>query len=245
MTGMKRLWKFVALAAVVVVAAGGFAFYWFWVRDDAPPEATLRDRPAATTTSGGDGATTTSGAAPGATGADGTWTVAPDPEEVFVGYRVDELFAGDSLKKTAVGRTPAVDGQITIAGDQVTDGSFTADLTQLTSDQSRRDNYIKGSSLQTDEFPEATFELTEPVDLGGAPRVGTQIDVTAKGELTLHGVTKPVTIPLQARWNGDTIDVLGKIAVQFSDFGIEKPSVAILSTDDHGVMEVKLSFERA
>jgi polyisoprenoid-binding protein YceI len=243
---MRKLWRFVALAAVLVVAAGGFAFYWFWVRDDAPPEAKLRVR-AGTETSV---ATTAAGATSGTgtahdSSADGTWKVAPDPEEVFVGYRVQELFAGDKLKKTAVGRTPAVDGTITIAGSRVTDGSFTADLTQLKSDQSRRDGYIEHGALQTSQFPKATFTLTAPIDLGAAPAAGTPVDVTATGDLTLHGVTKAVTVPLQARWNGDSIDVLGRITVQFADFGIDKPQVPILTTDDHGIMEVKLSFERS
>lgn len=241
---MRKLWRFVALAAVLVVAAGGFAFYWFWVRDDAPPEAKLRVR-AGTETSVATTATDAGTGAANDPSADGTWKVAPDPEEVFVGYRVQELFAGDKLKKTAVGRTPAVDGTITIAGRRVTDGSFTADLTQLKSDQSRRDGYIEHGALQTSQFPKATFTLTAPIDLGSAPAVGTPVDVTATGDLTLHGVTKAVTVPLQARWNGDSIDVLGRISVQFADFGIDKPQVPILTTDDHGIMEVKLSFERS
>jgi polyisoprenoid-binding protein YceI len=238
---MRRIWKWVAALAVVVVAAGGFAFWYFWVRDDAPPPATLRVRSGAETATTAPGATT----AARSSGADGTWTVAPDPKEVFVGYRVDELFANETLKKTAVGRTPAVDGSITVAGTRVTDGEFTADLTQLESDQSRRDNYLEHSSLQTSQFPNATFELSAPIELGSAPAPGKEVKVRAQGDLTLHGVTKSVELELTARWDGDTIDVLGTLPVRFADYDIEKPSVPILTTDDHGLLEVRLSFERA
>jgi polyisoprenoid-binding protein YceI len=238
---MRRIWKWVAALAIVVVAAGGFAFWYFWVRDDAPPPATLRVRSGAETSTTDPGATT----APGASAADGSWTIAPDPKEVFVGYRVRELFANETLKKTAVGRTPAVDGTITIAGSKVTDGEFTADLTQLKSDQSRRDGYLEHGGLQTSQFPDATFKLTSPIELRSAPARGTEITVRAQGDLTLHGVTKPVELELTARWNGASIDVLGRLPVQFADYKIDKPSVPIVTTDDHGVMEVKLSFERA
>jgi polyisoprenoid-binding protein YceI len=233
---MKRLWKWIALAAVVVIAAGGFGFWYFWLRDDAPPEAALPDRPAASSAAGSTAAS--------AAAADGEWTVVRDPE-VFVGYRVKEQFAGETITKTAVGRTPDVDGTVTVAGDEVTKGDFTADLSQLASDQSRRDNYLKGSSLETTKFPEATFVLTEPIGLGGPPTQGKELTVTAQGDLTLHGVTKAVELELSARWNGDTIDVAGQLPVQFADYGIDRPSVPILSTEDNGVMELQLTFQRA
>jgi polyisoprenoid-binding protein YceI len=232
---MRRAWKWIALAAVVIVAAGGFGFWYFWVRDDAPPPAALPDRTQATSS-------TDSTAA--ASAADGTWTVVQG-DGVFVGYRVEEQFAGDTLSKTAVGRTPTVEGTVTVDGTEVSEANFTADLTQLDSDQDRRDNYLQSNSLQTNEFPEATFTLTSPIDLGGPPAVGEAVTVTASGDLTLHGVTKAVQIELDARWNGDTIDVAGELPVLFADYDIDRPSVPILTTEDNGIMELVLTFRRA
>ena len=234
---MKKLWLVVAALVVVVLAVGGFAVWYFVIDDDAPPEAALPERSQPPTSA-------TSGSASEPSAADGTWTV-QQGEGVFVGYRVQELFANETLKKTAVGRTPAVEGRVTLDGATVAEGEFTADLTQLDSDQDRRDNYLRGSSLQTDDFPEATFVLSSPIDLGSVPKVGETVTVTANGDLTLHGVTKAVELQLEARWNGDVIDVAGRLPVQFADYGIEKPSVAILETDDHGTMELVLTFVRA
>jgi polyisoprenoid-binding protein YceI len=234
---MRRIWKWLALGAVVVVALAGVAFWYFWLRDDAPPEAALRPRAEAPSS------TAANGDAAGAS-ADGTWTVVRDGE-VFVGYRVQELFAGETLEKTAAGRTPAVDGSVTIDGAQVTDGEFRADLTQLDSDSDRRDSYLEGNSLETAQFPEASFTLTSPIELGGEPAIGDAVTVTARGDLTLHGVTRPVELTLDARWNGDSIDVAGQLPVQFADYGIDRPSVPTLTTDDHGIMELQLTFERA
>jgi len=220
-----------------VIAAGGFGFWYFWLRDDAPPPAALPDRTQPSTQ------TSTAPANGDAPAADGAWTVVPG-DGVFVGYRVEELFAGDTLQKTAVGRTPAVTGTVSVDGSQVTDGDFTADLTQLESDQDRRDNYLHGNSLQTDEFPEATFTLTAPIDLGTEPTVGEPVTVTASGDLTLHGVTKAVELQLEARWNGDSIDVAGQLPVLFADYDIEKPSVPTLTTEDNGILELVLTFQR-
>jgi hypothetical protein len=43
--------------------------------------------------------------------------------------------------------------------------------------------------------------------------------------------------------SGDVVTVAGSIAIQFADYDIERPtSFAILSIEDHGVMEFQLHF---
>jgi polyisoprenoid-binding protein YceI len=234
-----RLLKRVLLLAVLVIGVGFAALWWFVLRDDAPPRAELRDRSSDTTVAAPDDT-----AAPDST-ADpsfaGTWTVQPD-DEVFVGYRVTELFAGETIKNTAVGRTPAVTGEITIADTSVQSATFTADLTQLSSDESRRDNRIKTSGIETDTFPEATFTLTAPIDLG-SPEEGAEVNVTATGDLTLHGVTRSIEVPIDARWNGDTIDIAGGVPIVFADYDITAPQVpAFVTVDENGEMEFQLTF---
>ena len=41
---MQKSAKYALIACLVVVLGGGFAFYWFALRDTAPPEASLRTR---------------------------------------------------------------------------------------------------------------------------------------------------------------------------------------------------------
>ena len=62
--------------------------------------------------------------------------------------------------------------------------------------------------LETNEFPEASFSLTEPIDLGKDPALDEEFEVTAKGDLTLHGVTREVEISLTAVWNGTEIGIV-------------------------------------
>ena len=257
---MSRFWK-IALPVVLVLVAAGFAGWWFFLRDDAPPEARLvtRDAPAATTVfttdpttgapattaSGATGAAGTTAAPAGASPA-GTWTVQPG-DDVFVGYRVTEQFAGETIEKTAVGRSRAVTGTVVVTtggrATTISNASVEVDMTQLTSDSDRRDNRLRGDGLETDEFPTATFALTQPIELAAAPELGVPFDVQATGNLTLHGVTKEVTIPLSVRWSGDFIDAAGQLPVVLADFQIDPPNVGgFVSVAEDGIVELQLTF---
>jgi polyisoprenoid-binding protein YceI len=236
---MPKALKFVLAAVVVVIVVGGAGIYWFVIRDNAPPPVSL-----------GAGPVDTSGGASAPATPDGTWTVkqqTPVPADssdytVFVGYRVMELFAGDTIKKEAVGRTTEVTGTMTIQGQTVPSADLKATLTALKSDQSPRDNFIHNLGLESNKFPTAEFKLTTPIQLPSAPKVGVEQDVMATGDLTLHGQTKSVTIPLQARWNGPTIDVAGQLPINFSDYGMQAISIPTVRTDDKGTLEIKLTF---
>jgi polyisoprenoid-binding protein YceI len=116
-------------------------------------------------------------------------------------------------------------------------------LQALESDEDRRDNAIRNRGLETEKFPEATFALTGPLELPSPPTAGQDVSVTATGDLTLHGVTKPVQVPVQARWNGGTIEVLGNIDIAFADYDIDPPSVGgFVSVEDEGEIELQLTF---
>jgi polyisoprenoid-binding protein YceI len=225
---MQKSVKIALAAVVVVILLGGAGFYWFFLRDDAPERASLQTSSQAADTSD-------------KTSADGTWKV-ESGTDVFVGYRVSELFGGETIKVTAVGRTPGVEGTLTVSGSEITAAEITADMTQLKSDKAPRDGQIKTRGIQTNDFPTATFKLTQPITLSGTPEKGKEVDVTATGELTLHGVTKTVEIPLKAVWNGGTITVAGGAKVAFSDYDIEPPTNAVVSVDDNGEFELQLTF---
>jgi polyisoprenoid-binding protein YceI len=227
---MQKSVKYALIAVVAVIVLGGAGFYWFFLRDDAPERASLQTS-SVTTVAGAEDRST----------ADGTWKVAPG-EGVFVGYRVQELFGGDTIKKTAVGRTPGVEGTLTVSGTTVTEATITADMTQLKSDRSQRDDQIVNRGIQTKMFPQASFKLTKPIQLPGPPQKGQEVDVTATGELTLHGQTQTIDIPLKAKWDGGTITVAGGTKIQFADYSIDPPTNAIATVDDTGEFELQLTY---
>lgn len=221
---MKRLrWVVVALVAVAVLVPAGAYAYLHWVREDAPDRLSL--------TSPGATATAT---------IDGSWK---PTEGTQVGYRVKEVLFGQSAE--AVGRTSKVTGAMAIEGATVTAVSLTADMTSVSSDESRRDGQFRGRIMDTSQFPTSTFELAQPVSLSSIPSDSSTVRVSAVGDLTLRGTTKRVTIPLEARRNGARIEVSGSLPIVFAEWGIPNPSFGPARTEDHGELELLVVFERA
>lgn len=244
--------RLLVLAIVALVVLGAGAGFWIlFVRGTPPPPVGLGS-PAASGAAGSPRASAATGStAPStAVGTGERWTIDTsigsfsDFTSSFVGYRVNETLAGNTAN-TAVGRTPAVTGSLTLDGATITSVEVSADLTQLASDDSRRDGRLREQAIETDRFPNATFKLTQPIGLGAVPADGSSFDVDATGDLTLHGTTKQVAIPLHATLSGDVVTVTGSIEIAFADYAIEKPtSFLVLSIEDHGVMELQLLFRR-
>ena len=144
-----------------------------------------------------------------------------------------------------MGRTTQITGSLVVDGTQVTDAGFVVDVASIESDEGRRDGQFRGRIMSTDEFPTATFTLTEPIELGTEAIEGAVVETTATGDLTLRGVTNPVTFDVSARLENGRIGVLGNIPVVFADYAIANPSVGGITTEDNGLLEFVLVFEPA
>lgn len=157
-------------------------------------------------------------------------------------YRVREQLAGIDFPSDAVGKTARVEGSLLIGGDGriVRDSSrFTIDLRTLESDQTRRDNFIRRNTIQTDSFPNAVFV---PASAQGLPVVlpaTGDMAFTLTGDLTVHGVTKPVTWQVKAkRIASGAVTGSATTDFKFGDFGMTIPKVGrVLSVDDKITLE--------
>jgi polyisoprenoid-binding protein YceI len=228
----KRRWALAAGIAVPLAALA--AVYLLFFTPDSPERLKL--------SANGSAAGTPSGPS-----LEGRWQVA---EGSVAGYRVREKLAQLPAPSDAVGRTSAITGGLTAErnGDKLTikDVRFEADLTKLASDQQKRDNKIHTLGLESDKFPTATFAIADPFEVGaneiGTAPAGTKI----KGDLTIHGVTKRVTIPVDVQRNGDKIEVAGSLTFPFSQFGMQPPSIPpLVSVTDNATMEFDLLFAKA
>lgn len=238
------------LALVLAAGVGGYLAYDQVLSGDSVAPLTLpSSEPEAATAPSARASTDASAVAAGSTDVDvaGTWTVAGDSR---AGYRVRERLATLSAESDAVGRTSDVTGSITLESDgttaTLTAGSITVDTTTIASDEDRRDNRLRTEGLQTDTYPTATFTISQPVEIPASAIEGTATDVTLVGDLELHGVSRSVSIPAQARLVDGTVQVAGSTTFLLSDFEITAPNVGgfIISIADEGALEFQVNFAR-
>ena len=210
----KLKYSVLGIVALVVVGIGAFVYFGV-LSHDSPAEFSLKR-----------GSTENTAAAPPAGELGGTWSVAGGSQ---AGYRVREKLASLPAPSDAVGRTTAVTGQVTIADEGGTyrakNASFTVDVSRLASNESRRDNKIRTIGLETAKYPQATFVAAGPIDIPADAVNGKVVTVTADGDLTLHGVTRKVSIPLQVQRNATQLRIVGNYDFSWDDFGMTAPSL--------------------
>lgn len=224
-----------AVVVVIILAGGAYGIFALVAGGGAAPVADTGFSPLPSTSGT---------VAPLTGGANGTWTLDASSGS-FVGYRIREKLASLSAPSDAVGRTIALQGSLSIKGTDVTAVDVKADLMQLTSDDDRRDQRIHTDGLQSDTYPDAEFTLSSPISLGKKPAQGIVVTETAQGTLTLHGVTKAITVSVQARLSGSAIQVITTIPIVFADYQIVAPSSGFVSVEDHGSIEASLTFTKS
>jgi polyisoprenoid-binding protein YceI len=220
-----KAWLIGGIAFLLVAFVGGPWFYIHVLSDPPAQELALNN-----TAQQGEGS---------AVPVDGTWQVSAGSQ---AGYRVKEILFGQDT--TAVGRTDKVTGTIAVAGTKLTSGTVTVDMASVATDKSGRDEQFRDNLMSVSQFPTSTFTLTAPVDFGTVPPAGQKATVKAAGQLTLRGRTKPVEVDLSAVRANDNIQVQTSIPVAFADYGIEKPNIPGITTEDKGVIEVLLVLKK-
>jgi polyisoprenoid-binding protein YceI len=229
-------WLLIGLGVVVVAAVVAPFVYINFIRDDPPPKLSLEDVPSETTSRGS--SDPTAGSADGSLA--GTYDATQGSQ---AGYRATEVLFGQ--RADAAGRTTDVTGTVVIAGETVDSAEFTVQMANVKSDEERRDNQYRTRIMDVQTFPTSTFQLTSPIELPTTPPAGQEITVSATGNLTVRGVTKPVTFDLHAKQTGpDTLAVQGSIPITWSDWSIPEPSFGPAQVDDSGEIEFLLALQR-
>ena len=125
-------------------------------------------------------------AAPLAVAQTSTWV--PDKAHSEVGFTILHM----SLSNVR-GRFGNIGGTVTLNESDITKSkvNVTIDVTSIDTGVSMRDNDLKSENFfDATKFPTATFESTSVEKTGNG--------LTVSGNLTLHGVTKPVVLQVDA-----------------------------------------------
>ena len=158
-------------------------------------------------------------------------------------YRINEQLANRNLPNDAIGTTEDIDGQIVFSADGTVDAEqskITVNVSTLRSDSDRRDRYIQGRSLESDNFQNVEIVVQDVQGLPWPLPASGQVAFQMSGDLTIRDQTRPVTWEVTANFDGGEVEGLAKTEVTFEQFAIDKPRVAfVLSVAD----EIRLEFD--
>jgi polyisoprenoid-binding protein YceI len=156
----------------------------------------------------------------------GTWTVSTASKATV---RVREQLVGVNLPSDAVLVATGATGTFVLQDDGTfsPDSKITFDVTTLASDQRDRDNFVKMDTLQTRQFPTATFVPTKTSGLLLPLPASGDFTFKLTGQITIHGKTKEVTFDATAHRSGNelTATTTASPTWKFADFGMTAPSV--------------------
>jgi len=165
-----------------------------------------------------------------------------DAQQSEVRYEVGETFFENNRFAVAIGRTRGIAGEVLVdfsrpANSQI--GEIVVDISQLTSDESRRDNFIRRSALESASYPHATFRTLALEGLPESVTLGDTLTFTVRGELTVKETTLPVAWKVTLTVGEGRLSGTAEGQVLMSDFGVGPIRISSLATEDL----VKLFFD--
>lgn len=171
------------------------------------------------------------------------------PEKSEARFRVREQLANVSLPSDAIGKTREFTGTLVVKSDGTIvspDSKFVVDIGTLATDRPQRDNFIKRSVLQTNQYPTAVFVPTQVAGLPSPLPQSGQVSFKLTGDLTIRNVTKPVTWDVTASVQGNQVTGQATTAFKFGDFSLTQPRVpVVLSIEDNIKLELDVTLQRA
>jgi polyisoprenoid-binding protein YceI len=154
-------------------------------------------------------------------------------EESTVQYTVTESLQGIPGQNDAQGSTSLTGGTVYLDGQEST---FTFDASTFTSDQDRRDNYIRQNIFSAD--PIVTFVVDELTGLPNSYTSGVEVTMQVTGTATIVGVSQPLTFDVTGRFDGEELQLLGNTEFTWDYFSITPPNTAIVTVEDDVRIEV-------
>ncbi|GAA4916688.1 YceI family protein [Mucilaginibacter defluvii] len=134
------------------------------------------------------------------------WTL--DPTHSEVQFKVKHL-----VISTVTGSFKNFEGTLTTEGDDIANGTveFSLDVNSIDTNQEQRDGHLKSADFfDAEQYPKITFKSTSLTAKGDDEYV-------AVGDLTVKGITKPVT--LNVEFGGSADDFYGNTKAGFEVTG--------------------------
>ena len=70
-----------------------------------------------------------------------------------------------------------------------------------------------------------------------------RVDANATGRLTIHGVTKDVTLKAKAQLVGDKVEIAGSALIDMNDYGVPPPQVPFVTVESATTLEFDIFLD--
>ncbi len=108
-------------------------------------------------------------------------------------------------------------------------------VASFNSDNANRDSHAL-EVLESLKYPNVTF-------VSQTMQIANDGTVAIQGNLTFHGVTKPITVQATRKYESTTLTVDGGFDVSLTDYGVVRPSLLGMKTDDTMKMKFMIVFK--
>ena len=102
------------------------------------------------------------------------------------------------------------------------------------SDNSNRDSHAI-EVLEGIKYPNVTFVSSDI-------KPGSNGTLTARGTLTFHGVSKPVTLQTTRKDAGGKMTLTGEFPISLTEYNVERPSLMGIKTEDEMTLRFNVIF---
>src|SRR5882762_4147242 len=92
------------------------------------------------------------------------------------------------------------------------------------------DKELREIVLEPSKYPDIIFRST---NVTGKSTGNNQYDLSIRGDLTLHGVTRQITIPTKVTVNGNDLRAIGEFSIDRGEFNVKATSAV------HGLVRVR------
>lgn len=170
-------------------------------------------------------------------GGDGVLRFRVNPQESRISAGVTEPLA--AVRGSAVGSFRITTGAV--AGDPGDVGrsgrvTLVIDAASYETNSDSRDRAVKADALEVEKFPQITFESTRVSDARKLDEGSAELQIV--GRLTLHGVTREITVPVAAKLTGGRLIADGRYLLALADYGIPRLSLmGIMKIGDTATIE--------
>jgi len=147
------------------------------------------------------------------------------------------------------GATSAIESTLTSeGGDPTTDGVVfvSVEAGKIETGNKRRDAKMRERHLEVEKYPRLEFRSTAPPrpDDSGEKSENGAARLLVRGDLTIHGVTREISLPVEAVAEAGGWRMTGSALVKMSDYGVPDPSIALNRVRDEVEIRFDIRFAR-